>query len=164
MRRLNGGRVDDAGLRQESLGKAVTLVCLSHLRWNFVWQRPQHLLSRAAADYDTYFIEEPVFELGAKPEMRWRREPSGVNVGTPVLPEGCTPSSTTVLQRRLLDEFLRRRPRGQTVPDTMVEIATDWPAVSLAEISRACNCRPGYLVPLFPRPSQMKFCCPAFTV
>jgi glycosyltransferase involved in cell wall biosynthesis len=113
MRRLNGGRVDDASLRQESLDKPVTLVCLSHLRWNFVWQRPQHLLSRAAAEYDTFFIEEPMFEPGAKPEMRWRREPSGVNVGTPVLPEGCTPSSTTVLQRRLFDEFLRRRPRGK---------------------------------------------------
>jgi len=105
--------VDDASLRQESLDKPVTLVCLSHLRWNFVWQRPQHLLSRAAADYDIFFIEEPMFESGAKPEMRWRRETSGVNVGTPVLPEGCTPSSTKVLQRRLFDEFLRRRPRGK---------------------------------------------------
>ena len=38
---------------------------------------------------------------------------TGVNVGTPVLPEGCTPSSATVLQRRLLDEFLRRRPPGK---------------------------------------------------
>ena len=113
MRRLNGGRADDASLRQESLDKPVTLICLSHLRWNFVWQRPQHLFSRAAADYDTFFIEEPMFEPGAKPEMRWRRESCGVNVGTPILPEGCTPSSATVLQRRLFDEFLRRRPRGR---------------------------------------------------
>jgi UDP-galactopyranose mutase len=25
-----------------------TLVCFSHLRWNFVFQRPQHLMSRFA--------------------------------------------------------------------------------------------------------------------
>ena len=25
--------------------EAATLVCFSHLRWNFVFQRPQHLMS-----------------------------------------------------------------------------------------------------------------------
>jgi UDP-galactopyranose mutase len=25
-----------------------TLICFSHLRWNFVFQRPQHLMSRFA--------------------------------------------------------------------------------------------------------------------
>ncbi len=35
------------------------LVCFSHLRWNFVYQRPQHLLSRFAKAYKVYFIEEP---------------------------------------------------------------------------------------------------------
>lgn len=36
------------------------ILCFSHLRWEFVWQRPQHLLSRAAAEYDVFFLEEPV--------------------------------------------------------------------------------------------------------
>ncbi len=36
------------------------LVCFSHLRWNFVYQRPQHLLSRFANHYRVFFIEEPV--------------------------------------------------------------------------------------------------------
>jgi glycosyltransferase involved in cell wall biosynthesis len=36
------------------------LIVLSHLRWNFVWQRPQHLISRVSAGYDrTWFVEEP---------------------------------------------------------------------------------------------------------
>jgi ribonuclease BN (tRNA processing enzyme) len=38
------------------------LICLSHLRWNFVFQRPQHLMSRFAADRRVFFIEEPVFD------------------------------------------------------------------------------------------------------
>lgn len=36
------------------------LVVLSHLRWTFVWQRPQHLISRLAAGRRTWFVEEPV--------------------------------------------------------------------------------------------------------
>src|SRR5436305_645801 len=36
------------------------LVVLSHLRWTFVWQRPQHLISRIAAGRRTWFVEEPV--------------------------------------------------------------------------------------------------------
>ena len=36
------------------------LVVLSHLRWTFVWQRPQHIISRLARDRRTWFVEEPV--------------------------------------------------------------------------------------------------------
>jgi UDP-galactopyranose mutase len=37
------------------------LVCLSHLRWDFVYQRPQHLLSRFARERRVFFVEEPIF-------------------------------------------------------------------------------------------------------
>ena len=36
------------------------LLVYSHLRWNFVYQRPQHVLSRLAARWPVIFIEEPV--------------------------------------------------------------------------------------------------------
>ena len=32
--------------------RAPTLVCFSHLRWDFVFQRPQHLMSRFAASHN----------------------------------------------------------------------------------------------------------------
>lgn len=38
------------------------LLCFSHLKWNFVYQRPQHLLSRYAKNNRVFFIEEPVFD------------------------------------------------------------------------------------------------------
>lgn len=38
-----------------------TVVCYSHLRWNFVYQRPQHLLSRFATRYRVIFFEEPMY-------------------------------------------------------------------------------------------------------
>ena len=36
------------------------LIVFSHLRWNFVFQRPQHLLSRLARHYSIVFVEEPM--------------------------------------------------------------------------------------------------------
>ena len=38
-----------------------TIIVFSHLRWDFVYQRPQHLLSRLAENYKIIFIEEPIF-------------------------------------------------------------------------------------------------------
>src|SRR3954451_6974595 len=37
-----------------------TIITFSHLRWDFVYQRPQHLLSRLASRHRVIFIEEPV--------------------------------------------------------------------------------------------------------
>src|SRR4051812_26956298 len=36
------------------------IVVHSHLRWDFVWQRPQQILARLAASHPVAFIEEPV--------------------------------------------------------------------------------------------------------
>lgn len=38
------------------------IICFSHLRWDFVFQRPQHLLTRLSNTFNVYFIEEPVFD------------------------------------------------------------------------------------------------------
>lgn len=37
-----------------------TLIVFSYLRWDFVYQRPQHLLSRLAARWNVIVLEEPV--------------------------------------------------------------------------------------------------------
>lgn len=36
------------------------LVVFSHLRWNWVWQRPQHIVSRLANGRRVWFVEEPL--------------------------------------------------------------------------------------------------------
>jgi len=41
------------------------IVCYSHLRWNFVYQRPQHLMSRFASHFRIFFVEEPLFDVEA---------------------------------------------------------------------------------------------------
>ena len=40
------------------------LVCFSHLRWDFVYQRPQHLMSRFTNTFRVFFVEEPIFHDG----------------------------------------------------------------------------------------------------
>lgn len=42
----------------------VDLVCVSHLWWDWVWQRPQHLLSRVAQRRRVLYVEEPRIEIG----------------------------------------------------------------------------------------------------
>ncbi|MDP9204128.1 MAG: glycosyltransferase [Gemmatimonadota bacterium] len=37
------------------------IIVHSHLRWDFVWQRPQQILSRLAVNAPVLFIEEPMF-------------------------------------------------------------------------------------------------------
>src|SRR4051812_48601621 len=49
------------------------LVVLSHLRWVFVWQRPQHLISRFANSRRTWFVEEPVATGVDVPQLRYEQ-------------------------------------------------------------------------------------------
>ncbi|MDQ2653373.1 MAG: glycosyltransferase [Chloroflexota bacterium] len=63
------------------------LVCFSHLRWDFVWQRPQHLLTRFARTMPVYVVEEP--EAGHTQAGLRVAEQDGVTVVTPLLPD-CT--------------------------------------------------------------------------
>ena len=41
-----------------------TLIVFCHLRWDFVFQRPQHLMTRLAEHYNVLFVEEPVYSEG----------------------------------------------------------------------------------------------------
>lgn len=80
------------------------LICFSHLRWNFVFQRPQHLMSRFAAERRVVYWEEPVY--GDWPPAA-RRSPcavSGVEVVTPHLPSDLEPDAEEALLRALLDQ------------------------------------------------------------
>ncbi len=66
-----------------------TLICFSHLRWNFVFQRPQHLMSRFARDMDVIYWEEPV-EIGPREtaylQVREAEDAPNVRIVVPHLP------------------------------------------------------------------------------
>jgi len=84
------------------------LVCLSHLRWDWVYQRPQHLMTRAASRYRVVFWEEPVAApdgmIGAG--VRTRLVSPSLLVVTPLLPAGLDPVEADAAQHALLDDLL----------------------------------------------------------
>lgn len=81
------------------------LICFSHLRWNFVFQRPQHLLSRCARSRRVFYVEEPIFGQGS-PRLEVTQDPATlVNVVVPHLPEHLEPKAREAEQARLVGEL-----------------------------------------------------------
>ncbi|MDX2162167.1 MAG: glycosyltransferase [bacterium] len=81
------------------------LICISHLRWDFVWQRPQHLLSRLALTHRVLFVEEPIASSQA--------ETPHLDVSTRTLANG---ASVTVI--RLIQPVIEERWIGHGDPLT----------------------------------------------
>ena len=78
------------------------LVCLSHLRWDFVYQRPQHLLSRCARERRVFFIEEPIFDAeSARLDMSQRTD--NLTVVVPHLPDGLDEEAVDAVLRKLVN-------------------------------------------------------------
>ena len=86
-----------------------TLICFSHLRWNFVFQRPQHLMSRFAREMDVIFWEEPI-EIGPREtaylKVREAEDAPGVRVVVPHLPQGMPDAARDAALGRLLEAHL----------------------------------------------------------
>jgi beta-glucosidase/6-phospho-beta-glucosidase/beta-galactosidase/glycosyltransferase involved in cell wall biosynthesis len=72
------------------------IVVFSHLRWGFVWQRPQQFLSRFAKKHQILFIEEPFFDLkeGDEPRVDYHRVMPNVTVVTPHITPSMAKSPT----------------------------------------------------------------------
>jgi len=86
-----------------------TLICFSHLRWNFVFQRPQHLMSRFARDMDVIYWEEPV-DIRANEtaflQVLEAEHGANVRIVVPHLPEGMPDPAREATLKRLLDAHL----------------------------------------------------------
>lgn len=93
------------------MSRKPVLIVLSHLRWDFVFQRPQHLLTRAAADFDVFFIEEPLFEAG-QPGFRELARGPGLTVVQPLLPPG-TGEGEALLHQGDVAEVIAARASGR---------------------------------------------------
>lgn len=88
-----------------ALPAGLDVVCLCHLRWDFVFQRPQHLMTRFARDRRVYLIEEPRIEDGVAPRLDLRRD-GNVTVATLVLPDGLGEETVHEIQRSRLTRLL----------------------------------------------------------
>lgn len=101
----NPGEIEDQPINAVRK-KSALLICFSHLRWDFVFQRPQHLMTRFAQNYDVLYWEEPVFADLSKPQLELRIDMSGVRIATPHLPEHLDEDQREMALRELLNEHL----------------------------------------------------------
>jgi UDP-galactopyranose mutase len=97
--------------QEEVMQSRDTIITFSHLRWDFVYQRPQQLLSRLAAHSDVFFIEEPVHSAEPNPYWELHHPESRILVCRP-----CTPSRAPGFcdeqmphLRRLMRELLEQQ-------------------------------------------------------
>jgi len=85
-----------------------TLLCFSHLRWDFVFQRPQQLMSRFANDMTVIYWEEPI-EIGedetAMLRVRSADDFPNVRIVVPHIPKGLDDEQRNTALKRLLDAY-----------------------------------------------------------
>jgi glycosyltransferase involved in cell wall biosynthesis len=86
-----------------------TLICFSHLRWNFVFQRPQHLMCRFAREMNVVFWEEPV-DIAPREtaflQVREAEDSNNVRIVVPHLPQGMPDDAREAALKRLLDAHI----------------------------------------------------------
>ena len=79
------------------------------MRWDFIFQRPQHLLTRFGKHQRVFYVEEPVCVDTTKSFLKVENRPSNINLVIPHLPHGLSESEIsrelTVLVGKLLREF-----------------------------------------------------------
>jgi UDP-galactopyranose mutase len=95
--------LEQRNLTQQS-AQQPDLVCFSHLRWDFVYQRPQHVMTRCARDRRVFFVEEPLFGNDSMRLDITERE-GGVHVVVPHLPKGLRSEVATTA---VMKEMTRR--------------------------------------------------------
>lgn len=84
------------------------LICFSHLRWNFVFQRPQHLLTRWANEMKITFIEEPIFGNFSQNELRpsVSKDSSNITILAPHITEGTPEAEINAYLEKSIREYL----------------------------------------------------------
>jgi len=67
---------------KKSLYSLPDLVCFAHLHWDFVWQRPQHLLSRFAQQGRVFYVEDAFYHADdlVEPHLEVKERQNGVKV------------------------------------------------------------------------------------
>src|ERR1700712_3818854 len=81
------------------------IICFCHIRWNFVYQRPQHLMRRFSRRNRVFFIEEPVLESSGNSFIQVSKDKDNIWIATPHLLESYTPDELVFQQRILLSSL-----------------------------------------------------------
>lgn len=90
----------------EILCETSDLLVFSHRRWDFVFRRSHHLMSRFAIFRRVFFFEEPIYGMTMIPRYHIRETPENVQVVTPYLPKDLSPQEQECSLRRLVNELI----------------------------------------------------------
>jgi len=94
----------------DHLSSKPDLICFAHLRWDFVFQRPQHLLTRFSKQIRVYYIEEPFFDTDqAAGYLEVRSRGEQLWVLTPHFPGGRSAEENDQAQQALLKQFMQEQ-------------------------------------------------------
>ncbi|MBE9094558.1 glycosyltransferase [Tychonema sp. LEGE 07203] len=96
-----------ANLSKAAALDALDIVCLSHLRWNSVYQRPQHLLSHCAKNRRVFFVEEPILSAVTDWWLDVSIHASGVWVIVPHLNDEISEQTAQTAQQAMLDDLFQ---------------------------------------------------------
>jgi glycosyltransferase involved in cell wall biosynthesis len=91
------------------------LLCFSHLRWDFVYQRPQHLMTRFSTYSSVFFFEEPVFDSVERPFLSFSQRLPNLWVCVPHLPGGLSKNEVNRQLKDLLNIFFINKDAGDFV-------------------------------------------------
>ncbi|MCY7344761.1 MAG: hypothetical protein LH614_00955, partial [Pyrinomonadaceae bacterium] len=120
-------------------GQSYDLVCLSHLRWDFVYQRPQHLLSRFARANRVFFFEEPIY-IDGETHLQISPREDNLSVLVPHISHADRETKNiTDLQREMLDEMFSTEHIGRFVLWFYTPMAMDF-AAHLQPLATVFDC------------------------
>jgi len=83
------------------------ILCFSHLRWDFVFQRPQHLMTRFAKETNVFVLEEPVFD--GHDHFLVEKRSEKLTIITPHLTAHRGSGEDRITMRMLLADFLKNQ-------------------------------------------------------
>lgn len=115
------------------------LLCFSHLRWDFVYQRPQHLLTRCAKMRRVFYVEEPCGGAD-EPKLEVKSDQSGVHVVSMHIPDGLTETESESCQKMLLRSMFDGHGIGDHVQWFYTPMAVPLAAALPAPLASVYDC------------------------
>jgi UDP-galactopyranose mutase len=96
----------NSGLRQPLTSPQLPdLICLSHLRWDSIYQRPHQVMRRFAKERRIFFFEEPLFDNSQK-WLKVRASEPNIWVVTPHLPRGLAGRNSSTTLEQMIDDLV----------------------------------------------------------
>lgn len=125
----------DKVLSNYHLNPRLGIVVHSHLRWDFVWQRPQQIFSRVAKQNRVLFVEEPSFVDDRSQPTLSITLTGGVLRAVPLIPRDLAADYDTMVGviRNLLVRALRQAPLARQFQDVIQWFYTPMPAEQMID-------------------------------